>query len=141
MCRWSSISQDVFPEIATALGRLTNPTLVSLLERLVAFYTRRADKLIVIGERMRDRLIAKGAAPDRIAVIPNWVDTDQIKPSAATTTGRERCGLHDYFVVMHSGNVGQAQNLDNLVQATTLGSRPRGPLRPDHRLRHPDPTR
>ncbi len=31
-----------------------------------------------------------------------------------------RAGLVDQFTVMHSGNVGHAQNLDNLVRATTF---------------------
>ena len=53
------ISEDVFPEIATELGRLTNPVVVQVLRRLVAFYLRRADHIVAIGDRMRERLIAK----------------------------------------------------------------------------------
>ena len=37
------ISEDVFPEIATELGRLTNPLVIALLRALVGFYLRRAD--------------------------------------------------------------------------------------------------
>jgi hypothetical protein len=32
---------------------------------------------------MRDRLEVKGAAHDRVSVIPNWVDTTAITPMAA----------------------------------------------------------
>ena len=76
------ISEDVFPEIATELGRLTNPVVVQVLRRLVAFYLRRADHIVAIGDRMRERLIAKGASPDRISVIPNWVDAAAIVPGS-----------------------------------------------------------
>jgi colanic acid biosynthesis glycosyl transferase WcaI len=113
------ISEDVFPEIATELGRLTNPVLVRLLARLVSFYLRRADAVVAIGDRMRERLLAKGARPERVSVIPNWVDTHEITPQPRDNEWSRDKGLHDRFVVMHSGNVGHAQNLDALVVATT----------------------
>src|SRR5256714_2185052 len=69
------ISQDVFPEIAVQLKRLENPLLMSVLRGLVGFYLRRADRIVAIGETMRRRLEEKGARPDRLRVIPNWIDT------------------------------------------------------------------
>jgi glycosyltransferase involved in cell wall biosynthesis len=113
------ISEDVFPEIATELGRLTNPLLIRTLRALVGFYLRRADHVVAIGERMRDRLIAKGARANRITVIPNWVDTSEIAPAPRDNAWSREQGIADRFVVMHSGNVGHAQNLDNLIVATT----------------------
>jgi colanic acid biosynthesis glycosyl transferase WcaI len=114
------ISEDVFPEIATELGRLTNPLVVELLRRLVAFYLRRADHIVAIGDRMRERLIAKGASPERISIISNWVDATAIVPGPRDNDWARGQDLVDRFVVMHSGNVGHAQNLDNLVRATTF---------------------
>ena len=114
------ISEDVFPEIATELGRLTNPLVIQVLRRLVAFYLKRADHIVAIGDRMRERLIAKGAAPERISVIPNWVDAAAIVPGPRENDWTRAQDLTDRFVVMHSGNVGHAQNLDNLVRATTF---------------------
>ncbi|HEY7794108.1 MAG TPA: glycosyltransferase family 4 protein [Gaiellaceae bacterium] len=114
------ISEDVFPEIATQLGRLTNPILVRVLARLVSLYLRRADAIVAIGDRMRERLLAKGAPAERVTVIPNWVDTTAITPQPRDNAWSREKGLHDRFVVMHSGNVGHAQNLDTLVAATTF---------------------
>lgn len=114
------VSEDVFPEIATELGRLTNPLLVGLLGRLVGFYLQRADRVVAIGERMRERLIAKGASPERISVIPNWVDTKAIVPLPRENDWASQHRLTGRFVVMHSGNVGHAQNLDALVRAATF---------------------
>ena len=113
------ISEDVFPEIATELGRLTNPIVIRVLERLVSFYLRRADAIVAIGDRMRERLIAKGAVPERISVIANWVDTGVITPQPRDNAWSRGKSLEDCFVVMHSGNVGHAQNLDALIHATT----------------------
>jgi glycosyltransferase involved in cell wall biosynthesis len=112
------ISQDVFPEIAVELGRLKNPMFVRLLNVLTCFYLRRADHVVAIGERMKERLAAK--APEaRITVIPNWVDTRAITPQPRDNDWAHEHGLGGSFVVMHSGNVGHAQDLDTLIHATT----------------------
>jgi glycosyltransferase involved in cell wall biosynthesis len=114
------ISQDVFPEIATQLGRLQNPAVVGVLRTLVAGYLRRADRIVAIGETMRRRLEQKGAPPERLRVIPNWVDTGEITPQPRDNSWAQGNGLVGKFVVMHSGNVGHAQDLDSLVRAVTF---------------------
>jgi colanic acid biosynthesis glycosyl transferase WcaI len=114
------VSQDVFPEIAVELKRLESKPLIELLRALIAFYLRRADRVVAIGETMRARLEQKGAPRDRIVVIPNWVDTESITPAAKDNDWSREHGFADSFVVMHSGNVGHAQNLDALVRATTF---------------------
>jgi glycosyltransferase involved in cell wall biosynthesis len=114
------ISQDVFPEIATELGRLGNPAVVRVLRALVGAYLRRADRIVAIGETMRQRLEAKGAIPERLRVIPNWVDTSEITPQPRDNDWVQAHGLESKFVVMHSGNVGHAQDLDSLVRALTF---------------------
>lgn len=113
-------SQDVFPEIAIELRRLENPLLIGLLRRLVEFYLRRADRVIAIGETMRTRLEAKGAPPDRLRVISNWVEAGKITPQPKDNEWAREHSLADRFVVMHSGNVGHAQDLDTLVRSATF---------------------
>ena len=114
------ISQDVFPEIATELNRLHNPAVIGVLRGLVGAYLRRADRIVAIGETMRERLEAKGAPPERLRVIPNWVDTRAITPQPRDNEWAEKHELVGRFVVMHSGNVGHAQDLDSLVRAATF---------------------
>ena len=114
------ISQDVFPEFATSLGRLRRPAVAAVLGSLVRFYLRRADRVVAIGETMRRRLEAKGTDPERLRVISNWVDTEAITPRPRENPWAREYGLVDRFVVMHSGNVGHAQNLDALVRAATF---------------------
>ena len=114
------ISQDVFPEIAVELRRLTNPLLVGLLRILTRFYLRRADRIVAIGETMKRRLEAKGADADRIRVIPNWTDTHALSPQPRDNVWAQEQDLVGRFVVMHSGNVGHAQDLETLARALTF---------------------
>jgi glycosyltransferase involved in cell wall biosynthesis len=114
------ISEDVFPEIAVELKRIESPVLVGALRQLVRLYLTRTDRIVAIGDTMRERLIAKGARPERIDVIPNWVDTRSLTPQPRDNPWARELGLADRFVVMHSGNVGHAQSLETLVLAATF---------------------
>jgi colanic acid biosynthesis glycosyl transferase WcaI len=114
------ISQDVFPEIAVQLKRLENPVVMSLLRGLVGLYLRRADRIVAIGDTMRQRLEEKGAPPERMLVIPNWIDTTRLGPLDKSSHWSRSWGVDEKFVVMHSGNVGHAQDLDSLIRAGTF---------------------
>lgn len=114
------ISEDVFPEVAVAVGRLSRTPLVSLLQALVRLYLRHAVRVVAIGETMSRRLQEKGTPRERIRVIPNWTDVSTIRPQPKANDWAVERGVADQFVVMHSGNVGHAQDLDSLVRATTL---------------------
>jgi len=114
------VSEDVFPEIAVELKRLENPILVGLLRMMVETYLRRADRIIAIGETMRERLEEKGAPPGRVRVIENWVDTGRITPRPPVNDWAREQELDTCFVVMHSGNVGHAQDVEVLVRAATF---------------------
>jgi glycosyltransferase involved in cell wall biosynthesis len=114
------ISQDVFPEIAERVKRLEHPLVLGALRKLVGLYLRRADRVVAIGETMKLRLVHKGAQEGRIEVIPNWVDTTEIEPHPRRNAWSGARGLDDELVVMHSGNIGHAQDLDTLVRAATF---------------------
>ena len=71
------VTQDVFPEVAVRSKRLDNRALAFALRQATRVYLQRADRVVAIGERMRERLETKGAAGDRVVVIPNWVNVDE----------------------------------------------------------------
>jgi glycosyltransferase involved in cell wall biosynthesis len=114
------ISQDVFPEIAVELKRLDNPAVIEALQVAIRFYLQRADRVVAIGDTMRRRLEDKGADPGRVVVIPNWVDTGEVSPRPRDNEWAREHDLVGSFVVMHSGNIGHAQNLDSLIRAGTF---------------------
>lgn len=115
-----AVVQDVFPEIAVELGRLTNPALVKTLDALVTFGLQHATRVVAIGETMRRRLAQKGLDERRVTVIRNWVDASELTPTPKDNAWAREHGLAGKFVVMHSGNVGYAQNLEVLVRASTF---------------------
>ena len=116
--RFVYLCQDVFPEVARLLGDFRSERVDRLLERVTRRLIARADRVVAVGETMRDRLVAgKDADPGRIAVIHNWADCAAIVPGPKRNPWSLAHGLAEPFVVMHSGNIGLSQDLDVLIDA------------------------
>jgi colanic acid biosynthesis glycosyl transferase WcaI len=111
--------QDVFPDVAIELGKLTDPRLVSAARRLERVTYRRADAVTVLSEGLRANVAAKLPEDERrkVRVIPNFVDTEALRPAERTTAYRRELGIGDETVVLYAGNVGFSQSLDVVVEA------------------------
>ena len=120
--------QDVFPEVAQAIGVGGVPEFVyALLRRLRDRSLKRSCANVVLGDRMRSRLIDIGVAPERIRVIANFADGAKVKPIPPHDNAlRESWGLRDKFVVGYSGNLGRAHESQTLSSAMELLSGPAG---------------
>jgi glycosyltransferase involved in cell wall biosynthesis len=116
--RFVFLCEDIFPEVAELLDDFHDDRVNRTLDRVNRFLLREADAIVALGDRMRRRLVdEKGADPARISIIHNWADCDAIAPGPKDNAFSREHGLHDRFVLMHSGNVGMSQNLEVLVAA------------------------
>lgn len=117
--RFVFLCQDIFPEVATVLEDFQSETVNRALSQVNRCLVRQADRIIVLGETMRQRLIdGKGADPHKVSVIHNWADCSAVVPGPKHNAFSEQHNLAERFVVMHSGNIGLSQNLDLLLDAT-----------------------
>jgi glycosyltransferase involved in cell wall biosynthesis len=110
--------QDVFPEVAVALGV---PRIPAPAARALAWLRDRslsaARVNVAIGERMAERLVARVPAA-RFAVVPNWAHEDAVRPLPLDESDlRHRLGLVDRFVVAYSGNLGRAHDHATIFDA------------------------
>ena len=111
--------QDVFPEVAIALGQPPVPAgLGWLLKQLRNRTLQQAAINVVIGERMGELLRGLGVADARLRVISNWAHEDLIRPLATSASGlRRELALGSTFVVGYSGNLGRAHDIDTIFAA------------------------
>lgn len=110
---------DVFPEAAAALGIPGTRGLPGrALGRLRDASLRAAAASVVLGERMARHVAALGVAPERIHVIHNWSDGEQVRPLApAHNALRAELGLGQQVVAGYAGNLGRAHDLGALPHA------------------------
>jgi colanic acid biosynthesis glycosyl transferase WcaI len=110
--------QDVFPDVAVELGAITDPRVIAAASAAERFLYRRADAVTVLSEDLRDNVATKVARrPERVRVIPNFVDTERVRPGDRHNSYREEYGLGDRTVVLYAGNVGMSQSLELVVDA------------------------
>jgi len=73
---------DLYPDIAVDLNVLKPRSVITRLVGTVADFSRkRADGIIVLGEEMKERLIARGIPKHKIVVAENWADGCEILPA------------------------------------------------------------
>ncbi len=134
--------QDLEIDAAFAVGHMGKGGPMARLaygfERLVL---RGFDTVITIANAMSRRIADKGVPADRIHVVRNWVDLDQIYPVPHASAYRAELGLQDDdFVVLYSGNLGAKQGVGLLIQAArcledhkdiVFVIAGQGPMRPD----------
>ena len=113
--------QDVFPDVAVELGAITNARVIGLARWLERTTYRASDAVTVLSDDLRANLAAKvpPAHRSKIRVIPNFVDTDAIRPADRRTPYRRELGIGDETVVLYAGNVGFSQSLELVVAAAT----------------------
>jgi glycosyltransferase involved in cell wall biosynthesis len=116
-CRLIVYLQDIYPDVAVALGKIREGWFTRVLRRRLFSIYRQADRVIVLGEDMRCVLTDAGITPDRITVLPNWADTTRIYPVREGNAFRRREMLGARFVVMYSGNMGLCQGLEAILAA------------------------
>jgi colanic acid biosynthesis glycosyl transferase WcaI len=112
--------QDLYPETPVAAGQLRNRRAIAMLERLERFMYQKAAHVSVIAPSFRDNIVAKGIAQTKISVIPNFVDTEFIRPLPKANDFAAQHGLADKFVVTHAGNLGYVYDLDTLLDTAAL---------------------
>ena len=111
--------QDIFPDAAVAVGAVRDPSLISVARHLERFLYRNADAVTVLSRDMQANVAAKTDpySGTIVRVIPNFADTESIRPRRRSTRYRIEHRLGERTVVMYAGNVGLSQPLDLLVSA------------------------
>lgn len=115
-CFWV---MDLNPDEAIAAGWLDENSLTTrLFKRMLNYSFKAATRTVVLDRFMKERVVAKGFNPDRIAIVPPWSHDDHVQYSAARREDfRRKHGLSDKFVVMYSGNHSPCHPLDTLLHA------------------------
>jgi glycosyltransferase involved in cell wall biosynthesis len=112
--------QDVYPEIAIEFGV---PFLIAPIRRLLFWLRdmslRAAATNVVLGELPAKLVLSRGVVSDRVTIIHNWSDEDEIVPIApADNTLRQTWGLRDKFVVGYSGNLGRTHDFMTILSVS-----------------------
>jgi len=120
--------QDIFPDVAVDLGAISNPKVITGLQKYERSIYRRADAVTVLSTDQQRNVQSKLGPDDdaaKVRIIHNFADTDKVRVVDRMTPYRAEHGLEDKQVVMYSGNVGLSQSFELMrAAADRFASRP-----------------
>lgn len=117
-----ALVHDVYPDVAVSLGVLNRRNPVTrLLDWLNRYTLRNSDRVIVVGECMRERIVAKLGEQfaAHVRVIYNWADGREIRPldGEKNSFAEQQLEADGKFVLLFSGNLGLINEFDTVLKA------------------------
>lgn len=110
--------QDVFPDSLVNARMTKKGSLIWKIGRKIENFTyKNADKIIVISEDFKQNIMKKGVPEEKIVVIPNWVNMDNVySVDRKDNVLFDRYNLdRNKFYICYSGNLGHSQNFELLI--------------------------
>lgn len=109
--------QDLQVDAAQNLSILKGNFLLKIFYLIEKVILRKADMVSSISEGMINRI--KSKVPDKDCyLLPNWVDTDLIRPLGSSKSLRQELSIsQDEILILYSGNLGEKQGLDIIIPA------------------------
>jgi glycosyltransferase involved in cell wall biosynthesis len=111
--------RDMYPDMAVG-GSIVRPgSFTARWENMHRWALRRAARVIVLGEDMRDRIVAKGVDSGRVVISRDGITIPETLPSPDNPVAREiRGDLR--FVLVHAGNLGFYGAWQTLISAVRM---------------------
>lgn len=122
-----SVIYDIYPDILVELGKLTSPSLIAVAELIEKLVYRWSDKIVVLSDGFRRTLIEeKGVPPEKVTVIPVWLDAKDIAPLDRENPWRREMGIPpEKFVILYAGTIGLVSGAEIIIDvAQYLDSHP-----------------
>lgn len=111
--------RDMYPDMAVG-GDIVRPNKwVARWEKMHRRALKQATRVIVLGDDMRSRVVAKGIAPERVVVVRDGTSLPFDLPHKCDPVVKEIRGGFP-FVVTHAGNLGFYGAWDTLLRAAAM---------------------
>lgn len=101
---------DMWPESLVA-GGIRNDKVFAVIQRMMDYFYRKCDVIHISSHGFRKMLHKRQVDDEIIRYLPNWGDRKMSSPSAS-----EVPALPKGFVILFAGNLGEAQNLENVLE-------------------------
>lgn len=109
--------QDLFPQSVIDLGILRNKLLIRFFEAMEKFVYKKANFITVHSEGNKEHVVSKGKEPEKVFVIPNWVDVSFLKPGKKDNEFSKKYNLDGKFIVSFAGVLGYSQDIDIILDS------------------------
>jgi glycosyltransferase involved in cell wall biosynthesis len=114
---------DIWPESVTETTGLRLTLIVKILNKIVSFIYRNSNKILISSRAFRQSVISRGIDEKDIIYFPNWAE-DVFINNELTNIDLSSYGINKSALkIMYAGNIGEAQDPENILKAIELVSR------------------
>lgn len=107
---------DLWPESLEIAGGIKNKYILNIFRSMVISFYSNSKKILITSKGFKKSILEKGDFSDKIVYFPNWAE-DTISEG---DKNYEIPKLPAGFKVMFAGNVGEAQDLENVMNAALM---------------------
>jgi glycosyltransferase involved in cell wall biosynthesis len=113
--------RDPWPDAAFQMGALSPRSFIGRLAKWLERFTyRSADEIVALSPGMVEFVLAEGAAPSKVHMIPNCADVDLFHPGPKDHAIETRYGLEGKVVVGYTGAIGPSNAVHVIAEAARL---------------------
>ncbi len=112
---------DLATDAALATGIMRDGVAIRMARQLEALVYRKAKAIVCLCQGFIGHLEKRGVDLDKVQLIPDWGDTEKIRPLHDSARFRVEHNIPAHgFLVLHTGNMGKKQGLINALKAAEL---------------------
>lgn len=104
---------DLWPESLEIAGGVRNKFVLNFFKKMVVGFYKNSEKILITSKGFKKSILEKGDFESKLEYFPNWAE-DAISEGDKNFTVPN---LPEGFKVMFAGNVGEAQDLDAIMNA------------------------
>ena len=112
--------QDLWPESVTATTPLKGGPIISMLDKFVTKIYKRSDAILIQSKAFETSISSKGDFKSKLVFAPNWAESSFIGADISIDETFPLQPNKNEFRVMFAGNIGEAQDFDNIIMAANL---------------------
>lgn len=112
--------QDLWPDTLRATGMINSGAVLAAVGQWCKWMYRLASRIAVLSPGFKQRLTERGVTANKIEVIYNWCDEEQLRRGTRDDALARDLGLAGRFNVVFAGTMGKAQALDSVLDAAKL---------------------
>ena len=104
---------DLWPESLSIAGGVKNKMVLGYYESVVKIFYKNSEKILITSKGFRKSINEKGNFDNKIVYFPNWAEDSISEGDKKYPIPK----LPEGFKVMFAGNIGESQDLDNIMKA------------------------
>lgn len=108
---------DIYPDIAVKVGAIKQGGIVySIMNFINSKVYRYSEKIIVLGDDMKEFLLRKNVDVSKLIKITNWADSEKIYRTSKENNFSVKYSIQKTFNIVYTGNIGRFHNIELILE-------------------------